>query len=84
MASVPNHYRVETARAKLNTYDVFIDHSLDIRGDKNYLSDRPGLGIELDKGYMRDHAIEGYGGSHQTAGSISREGPLAIRLGASR
>ena len=43
MASVPNHYRVETARAKLNTYDVFIDHSLDIRGDKNYLSDRPAV-----------------------------------------
>jgi galactonate dehydratase len=62
MASVPNHYRVETHRAKLNAYDVFIDHPLDIRGDKIYLSDRPGLGIELDKDYMRGHIIEGYGG----------------------
>ena len=62
MASVPNHYRVETSRAKLNAYDVFIDHPLDIRGDKIFLSDRPGLGIELDKEYMRGHALEGYVG----------------------
>jgi galactonate dehydratase len=62
MASVPNHYRVETHRAKLNAYDEFIDHPLDIRGDKIYLSDRPGLGVELDKDYMRAHIVEGYGG----------------------
>jgi galactonate dehydratase len=62
MASVPNHYRVETSRAKLNAYDVFIDNPLDIRGDKIYLSDRPGLGIELDRDYMRGHAIEDYSG----------------------
>jgi galactonate dehydratase len=60
MASVPNHYRVETSRAKLNAYNEYIDHSLDIRGDKIYLSDRPGLGIELDRDYMRGHALEGY------------------------
>ena len=60
MASVPNHYRVDTSRAKLNAYDEYIDHPLDIRGDKIYLSDRPGLGIELDRDYMRGHALEGY------------------------
>ena len=60
MASVQNHYRVETSRAKLNAYDEYIDHPLDIRGDKIYLSDRPGLGIELDRDYMRGHALEGY------------------------
>ncbi|MEM7133874.1 MAG: enolase C-terminal domain-like protein [Chloroflexota bacterium] len=60
MALVPNHYLVETSRAKLNAYDVFIDHPLDIRGDKLDLSDRPGLGIELDKEYMRAHAVAGY------------------------
>ena len=62
MASVPNHYRVETHRAKLSAYDVFIDHPLDIKGDKIFLSDRPGLGIELDRDYMRGHALEGYTG----------------------
>jgi galactonate dehydratase len=61
MASVPNHYRVETSKAKLNAYDRFIDYPLDIRGDKIYLSDRPGLGIELDKDYMRAHVVAGYG-----------------------
>jgi galactonate dehydratase len=62
MASVPNHYRVETTKAKLNAYDAYIDHPLDIRGDKIYLSDRPGLGIELDKDYLRAHVVAGYGG----------------------
>ena len=62
MASVPNHYRVETFKAKLNAYDAFIDHPLDIRGDKIYLPDRPGLGIELDKEYMRAHVVAEYGG----------------------
>ena len=62
MASVPNHYRVETSRAKLNAYDAFIAHPLDIRGDKIYLSDRPGIGIELDKDYLHGHVLEGYGG----------------------
>lgn len=62
MASVPNHYRVETHKAKLNAYDEFIDYPLDIRGDKIYLSDRSGLGIELDKEYMRAHVVAGYGG----------------------
>ena len=41
---------------------VSIDHPLDVRGDKLYLSDRPGLGIEMDKDYMRAHVVEGYGG----------------------
>lgn len=62
MASVPNLYRVETSRANLSAYDAYIDHPLDVRGDKLYLSDRPGLGIELDKEYMRAHSVAGYGG----------------------
>lgn len=61
MATVPNHYRVETSRAKLNAYDAFIDHPLDIRGDKIFLSNRPGLGIELDVEYMRGRVQDGYG-----------------------
>ena len=60
MASVPNHYRVETSRAKLNAYDVMIDYPLDVRGDKIYLSKRPGLGIELDRDYMRANCLDSY------------------------
>jgi galactonate dehydratase len=62
MMSVPNHFRVETSRAKLNAYDVFTDYPLDIRGDQIHLSKRPGLGIELNRGYMRSRVLEGYGG----------------------
>ena len=62
MASVPNHYRVETTKANLSAYNAYIDHALDVRGDKIYLSDRPGLGIELDKDFMRAHVVAGYGG----------------------
>ncbi len=60
MASVPNHYRVETSRAKLNAYDLYIDHPFDTRGDKIYLSERHEMGIELDRDYMRGLALEGY------------------------
>ncbi|MFT5090404.1 MAG: galactonate dehydratase, partial [Planctomycetota bacterium] len=62
MMSVPNHFRVETSRAKLNAYDVFTDYPLDIRGDQIHLSKRPGLGIELNRDYMRSRVLEGYGG----------------------
>jgi galactonate dehydratase len=61
MATVPNCYRVETSRAKLNAYDAFIDHPLDIRGDKIYLSGRPGLGIEMNVEYMHSRMLDGYG-----------------------
>jgi L-alanine-DL-glutamate epimerase-like enolase superfamily enzyme len=29
-------------------YNVFVDHKLDFRGDQLFLSDRPGLGVDLD------------------------------------
>ncbi len=62
MITVPNSYRVETSRAKLNAYDEFIDTPLDIRGDKIYLDpNRPGIGLELDVDYMRAHTLGGFG-----------------------
>ncbi len=58
MITVPNSYRVETSRAKLNAYDEFIDVPLDIRGDKIYLdANKPGIGVELDKGYLESHRV---------------------------
>ena len=45
----------------MNAYDVFIDHPLDIRGGKIYLSDRPGLGIELNEDLCRAHIRPGSG-----------------------
>ena len=57
MITVPNFYRVETARARLNAYDVYIDEPLDVRGDQLHLSERPGLGIEMNLDYLRAHAL---------------------------
>ena len=62
MMTVPNLYRVETSRAKLDAYDVFIDEPLDLRGDKIHLSRRPGLGIEMNVDYLRSVALEGFVG----------------------
>ncbi len=57
MMTVPNFYRLETARARLTGYDAYIDHPLDVRGDQLHLSDRPGLGVEMDLEYLRAHVV---------------------------
>ncbi len=62
MMTVPNFYKLETMRYDLSAYNAFIDHPLDIRSGDLYLSERPGLGIELDKEYLKAHAVQGYGG----------------------
>ncbi len=62
MITVPNHYRVETSRASLSAYDAFIDYPIDLRGDAVHLSDRPGLGFELDRDFLAAHALDGYAG----------------------
>ena len=62
MAAVPNFYKLETMRADLSAYNAFIDHPLDIREGHLYLSDRPGLGVELDLEYLRAHSIPIAGG----------------------
>jgi|TARA_B100000315_G_C14295052_1_gene459137 galactonate dehydratase len=62
MITVTNHYRVETSRADLSAYNAFTDHPIDLRGDAIHLSDRPGLGFELDREYLTAHALDGYAG----------------------
>jgi len=57
MMTVPNFYRLETARYRLSAYDAYIDHPLDVRGDQLCLSNRPGLGIEIDLDYLRAHEV---------------------------
>jgi galactonate dehydratase len=57
MMTVPNFYKLETMRADLGAYDAFIDYPLDIRAGHLHLSDRPGLGVELDVDYLRAHTI---------------------------
>ena len=62
MMTVPNFYKLETSRAKLNAYDVLIDHPLDVRDGCLHLSNRPGLGIEMNVDYLRSKAIAPFSG----------------------
>ncbi|MBI1930042.1 mandelate racemase/muconate lactonizing enzyme family protein, partial [Candidatus Poribacteria bacterium] len=62
MMTVPNFYKLETSRAKLNAYDVLIDPPLDIRDGHLHLSKRPGLGIEMKVDYLRHKAIAPFSG----------------------
>ncbi len=62
MMTVPNFYKLETSRAKLNAYDVLVDHPLDVRDGHLHLSRRPGLGFDLNVEYLRSKAIAPYSG----------------------
>jgi galactonate dehydratase len=63
MMTVPNFYRLETARYKLNAYDIFIEEPLDIRGGQLFMPDSPGLGITMNMDYLRANADEQFRGS---------------------
>ncbi len=65
MMTVPNFYKLETSRAKLNAYDVLIDSPLDVRDGCLHLSDRPGLGIELNVDVLKSKAIPPFNGSQE-------------------
>ena len=55
MMTVPNFYRLEIASLMSPHYNQCIDPRLDIRGGTLYLSDRPGLGVDLNKDYIKAH-----------------------------
>ena len=57
MMTTPNFYKLETSRYDLSGYDVLIEPGLDIRGGDLYVSDAPGLGIEIDEEYVVAHAV---------------------------
>ena len=60
--NVPNFYKLETNKYDLSGYNKFIDYPLDIRKGDLYVSDRPGLGLEIDLDFLKAHALGGYGG----------------------
>ena len=62
MMTVPNFYKLETSRYDLSAYNAYIDPPLDIRRGDLYLSDRPGLGVDIDLEYFKANAEEGFGG----------------------
>ena len=63
MMTVPNFYRLEIASLQMPNYAQAFDGPLDIRNGELYLSDRPGLGIELNMDYVTEHSEEGWGPS---------------------
>ena len=62
MMSVPNFYKLETARHRLDAYDVFIDTPIDVREGSLHVPDAPGLGIEINMDFLRANADENYRG----------------------
>ncbi len=56
MITVPNFYRQEFSIANLGIYNEALSHALDIRDGELYLPDRPGIGFELDEGFMANYA----------------------------
>jgi len=55
MMTVPNIYRLEFGRANLEFYNAAVSPPLDVRDGYLYLSDAPGLGVELDVEYLEAH-----------------------------
>jgi galactonate dehydratase len=59
MMTVPNFYKVEVTRYDLSSYNVLLDHPLDIRQGHLYVPpDRPGLGINLLPEALREYEVE--------------------------
>ncbi|MBI4219804.1 MAG: mandelate racemase/muconate lactonizing enzyme family protein [Chloroflexi bacterium] len=57
MMSVPNFYRLEIAYSELPLYNQALTPPLDVRGGYFYVSDRPGLGHELNEKYLSGDAV---------------------------
>ena len=55
MMTVPNFFLLETARGRQKAGNECINPGLDIRDGNLYLSDRPGLGIELNLDFIKAH-----------------------------
>ena len=62
MMSVPNFYKLETARHRRDAYDVFIETPIDVREGSLHVPDAPGLGIEINMDFLRANADENYRG----------------------
>ena len=52
MMSVPNFYRLEYSTMAIPAYNAVLTEDIDFRAGDLYLSDRPGLGVELDLDYL--------------------------------
>ena len=62
MMTVPNFYRLETARWDLSSYNVLLETPLNNAGGRLHLMDAPGLGITMNVEFLRAHGVPGYSG----------------------
>ena len=62
MLTVPNFYKLETLRSRMDFYDAFIDTPLDVRDGHLHVPEKPGLGLEMNMDYLRAHAVDGWSG----------------------
>jgi galactonate dehydratase len=58
MMTVPNFYKLETSEWNLHKYDVLIDRPLDNSNGSLKLTKRPGLGVEINRGYLEANVVE--------------------------
>jgi galactonate dehydratase len=57
MMSVPNFYRLEARRVKLDFYNAFLEEPLVVRDGALVVPRTPGLGARLDVGYLEAHQV---------------------------
>ena len=57
--TVPNFYRLEARRVKLDFYNAFLEEPLTVQGDARVVPNRPGLGVKIDLEYLKAHQIDG-------------------------
>jgi len=57
--SVPNFYRLEARRIKLDFYNAFLETPLTVQGDALVVPNAPGLGVKIDLEYLKAHEIDG-------------------------
>jgi galactonate dehydratase len=60
MSTIPNFYRLEFNSSNMERYNGILDTPLDIRDGELYLSDKPGLGVDLDMDYIERYTVEGW------------------------
>jgi galactonate dehydratase len=59
MMSVPNFYRLEARRVRMDFYNSFVEEPLQVRDGALVVPRVPGLGIRLDKNYLAHHEVQG-------------------------
>jgi len=56
--TVPNFYRLEARRVKLDFYNAFLDEPLEVNGDALTVTRKPGLGVKLNLEYLKAHETD--------------------------